>query len=310
MALSIASGSLKYNSAGSRLGRTFKINFGSSYISGGERLTASSVGLTSFESVIIAGVSGGYLFEPIINSTGEYALIKVITGGGSGGSEVVVYSGADIKGSANTNSENVDAAANPTNGALLKALDTFTNYAGTIVPTINPDRSRNIAIVINNDSGGPLDLFEGVTTFTITGTYRGAAQVEQITFTSTAGNKTIANTQFRYKYGVKPFTTVTNVTYDNAPAGGLKASLGIGSLIGLPSLLKTPAEADVTNITKNGAFVPVAGLVSTTNNTVNLDTLSDGDDFEITYNTASGGEVANGTDLSTLTNVPVEAYGY
>lgn len=310
MALTVVTNSLKYNSAGSRLGRTFKVNFDASYPFGGEILTASAIGLTSIESFISWGISGGYAYEPIISASGTTVAIKVITGGGGGGSQQVIYPGIDIKGSQNTPSPNVDAGASPTNGALLKALDTFTNYAGIIVPTINPDRPRNIAIVIANDSGGPLDLFEGVTTFTIQGTYLGFGQIEQVTLTSTAVNKTVADTRFRYIYGTKPFTTITQVGISNAPAGALKASLGIGSLMGLPSLLKTPAEADVTNITKNGAFVPVAGLVNTANNTVNLNPLVDGDDFEITFDTASGGEVPPTTDLSTLINVPFEAYGY
>lgn len=308
MALTVSN--LKFESAGSELKRRGTIAFDSSYLTGGESLTAVSLGLTRFNRVTLYP-KYGYIYETSYASIEPTSVsLKVIGGGGSGGSEIMVYPGNDIKGSANTNSENADAGANPTNGALLKALATFTSYAGTITPTINPDRARNIAIVINNDSGGALNLFEGTTTFTITGTYRGAAQSETVTFTSTAGNKSVANNQFRYKYGVKPFNTVTSVTYDNAPAGGLKASLGVGSLMGLPSLLKTPAEADVTQITKNGAFLAVTGLVSTTNNTVSIGALSDGDDFEITYNTASGGEVASGTDLSSLSAVEFEAYGY
>lgn len=310
MSLSIVANTLKRNSAGSQFRVTGKLAFDASYPTGGEALSAGFLGLSSIDTFQILGAASGYSYEPIVNAGGSSVAIKVISGGGSGGSEIQIYSGGDIKGSANTNSENADAASNPTNGALLKALDTFTNYAGTIAPSINPDRARNIAVVIANDSGNPLDLFEGVTTFTVTGTYRGAAQSETITFTSTAGNKSVADGKFRYKYGAKPFDTVSGVTYDNAPDGGLKASLGIGSLMGLPRLLKTPAESDVTHITKNGAFLAVTGLVNTINNTVNLGTLTDGDDFEITYNTASGGEVANGTDLSILTSVPFEAYGY
>lgn len=311
MALTIATNSLKYHSSGDQLKRNFKINFDSSYPAGGEALLASKVGLTVFESVIIGGVSGGYTYEPIVSANGTSVSFKVITGGGGGGSQVTVYPGSDIKGSANTNSENVDAAASPTNGDLIHALATFNSYAGSIPATTFPDRARNVAIVIANDSGGPLNLFEGITTFEVIGFYRGIEQTELITFTSTAGNKAIADAKFRYKYGVKPFTTIDGVNYTNAPAGTLKASLGIGSKLGLPTLLKTPDESDVTNITKNGAFVPPTGLVSAANNTVNLDTLADGDDFEITYNAApSGGEVPSGTNLSTLTNVPVEAYGY
>jgi len=309
MALTIAANSLQYHSSGDQSKRNFKVNFDDSYTQGGEVLLAAKVGLTVFQSVNM-GLSGGYLYEPVISANGTSVALKVISIGGQGGSQEIVYDKINVRGSAGTNSENADSATLPTNGIYLKGLATFTSYAGTIVPSTQPDIARNALIFIANDSGGSLDLFEGVTTFTVTGTYNGAAQVEAITFTSTAMNKAVATARNRYKYGVEPFSTITNVTITNAPAGALKAGLGLGSLIGLTAPLFTPAEADVTQITKNGANVPVAGLVSTTNNTVNLNPLTEVSTFEITFLTDSGGEIPNNTDLSTLINVPVEAYGY
>jgi hypothetical protein len=191
--------------------------------------------------------------------------------------------GGDLKGSANTDSANTDANALPTNGALYKAATLVSTLAGTITPTVQPGTGRNIGVFVTNDSGNPLNLYEGVTTFTITGTWRGAAQTSTITLTSTAGNKAIADGKFRYVYGTKPFDTVTSVTYNNAPAATLKLSLGPGSKLGLYRDLVTPAEADVVKLVKNATDLAVTGLVDTTNMTVNFGALADGDDVEIVY---------------------------
>lgn len=202
---------------------------------------------------------------------------------GSGGSTRSVLTGSDIKGSVNTDSENTDAAALPTNGSLLKSADVFSTYTSPVSSIAEPDVARNVGVFITNDSGGALDLFEGASVFTITGTYKGAAQTEAITITSTSGNKSVANTKFRYKYGAKPFDTVTSVAYTNAPAATLKLSFGIGSKIGLPVPLFGAATASVEKITKNAADLSPSGIVDTTNNTVNLGTLADNDDFQIVY---------------------------
>lgn len=147
----------------------------------------------------------------------------------------------------------------------------------------SPDIGRNMCITIQNDTGGALNLFEGVMTFTITGTYKGAAQTDTITFTSTVGNKAVAAARFRYKYGVKPFDTVTAVTLNNVPDNDVKIGAGLGSKVGLYNTLATPVEADVIKITKNAANLAPTGIVDTTNGTVNLGALADNNDFSINY---------------------------
>lgn len=340
--MSLTISNIVMQNAGSEMKAECVLAADTSYPTNGYTFNAISVGLGYFTSVKAQAVDTGYLIESVPTSDPAVTKLKFYYKAGSTpagtiaapaftatGTDRHCFSVSDLKGSANTDSENVDAATNPTNGALLKALDTFTNYAGTITPTISPDIGRNVAIVIKNDSGGALDLYEGVTTFALTGTYNGAAQTENITFTSSAGNKSVADTKFRYKYGSKPFDTLTSVAITNAPAGGLKASLGIGSKIGLPNTLKTPAEADVTKISKNAAHLSPSGIVDTTNNTVNLGALTDGDDVMAIYATLSGragtnsapaftgtagsagalSEVPNATNLSALTAIEIEAYG-
>ncbi|MBO9597795.1 MAG: hypothetical protein J7559_08250 [Cohnella sp.] len=278
------------------------ITFDDSYPTGGLTLSPEKLGLRAIEALLPAN-NGGYMFH-FDPSTGK---LVAYSGANTAYPILLSHAGGDIKGSANMDSENADAGALPTNGSAVAAATAVTAGAWTHGTLTQPDMGRNVCISITNDSGGALDLYEGVSTFTVTGTWRGAAQTETITFTSTSGNKSVANTKFRYKYGVKPFDTVTDITVDNEPADGLKISAGLGSKIGLPTALKTPAEADVTKITKTAANLSPSGIVNTTNNTVNLGTLADGDDFTIVYKTVDGitgttfSEVGNGTDLDSVT---------
>lgn len=272
------------------------ILFDSSYAFGGEVLGGNECGVPSLLALMDtnSGVSdGGYKFKYNV-ATGK---LQVFRGAGV---PISVYAQADIKGSANTDSENADAASLPTNGALLKAADTFANYTSPIGTITSPDIGRNVGIFITNDSGGNLNLFQGVTTYTITGLFRGVAQTDTVTFTSTVGNKVVATAKFRYKYGVKPFDSITSVAYDNAADATLKLSVGIGSKIGLPSPTANNVEADLIKLRKNAADLAITGLYST-NQTVNFGTLADADDISIEYSVATGQEVSNAFDLSAIT---------
>lgn len=280
----------------------YDVLFDSSYPAGGEALSPRSVGLidvVGFEWWGSNTVGSDYI--PIYDvQTGKI----VVNASGQGGTTTYAPGGGDINGSTNATSPNADAAA-PVNDADFLARTTFTVLAGTMTPTTQPDVPRNIMITVFNDSGGALDLFEGTTTFLITGTdFNGFAQTESVTLTSTAGNKSVANNQSRYVQGVKPFQTVTNVTITNAPAGALKGSLGPGSRIGLPVPLRTPAVADVIDITVNGATLTptatttAAGGVDTTNMAINVGTIADGADANFVFNASA--EVPAGTDLSTV----------
>lgn len=223
------------------------------------------------------------------------------------GSQVRTFApgGGDVKGATNPAGTEGTADQNsaPVNSGLYKAAATVTSLAGTITPTTQPAIPRNVMITVTNDSGGALNLYEGTTTFTITGTdVNGAALTETVALTSTSGNKSVANTKYRYVQGVKPFKTITSVTYDNAAAGNLKLSLGPGTRIGLPAKLSSGAHTDVLNISVNaapvtaGSTVANAGGVDTTNNAVNVGTIADGDDLSFTYR--DSGEVTTGEDIS------------
>lgn len=317
-----------YNSDGSHARRDVVLSFGSSYNSTGndattgETLTAASVGLTQIFNVSI-NEDAGYGFEPLgLDSKKPQAScrIKVFVGGfgtfSATGTAVYSETGSDIKGSANTDLTGAGGAA-PTNSALLSALAAADNTTAFTIAA-QPDVGRNIGVGINNNTGGPAS--GNAANYVIVGTWKGAAQNETISFS--AGDLTnVGNGNYCYKYGSKPFDTITSITPSAAQPANFRHVAGPGSKIGLYNNLKTPAEADVLKITKNAANLAPTGIVDTTNMTVNLGALADGDDFQIKYSSTSGStgtistvkgaEVANGTNLSSdLASVKATVFGY
>lgn len=275
------------------------IAFDTAYLTGGEALTAANLHLKTVDA-FLAEPKGAYAYlYDHANSK-----LKVISATGAG---LKTFTGADIKGSANTESPNTDQAACATNGEAVAAMAT-TATTWTHGALTNPDMGRNVCITVENTTGGALDLYEGAMKFTVTGTWRGIAQTEDITLTSTAGNKSVAANQFRYTYGSKPFDTVTNIVLDNVPADGIACGAGLGSKIGLPTNLLTPAAADVVDAIVNAAHYTLTDKVDATNMTVNVGAISDGADFTFMYYDSP--EVENGTDLSTIcASVPFVAFG-
>lgn len=285
---------------GNRRVRVADVTFDSSYGTGGEALTPDMLDFPTAIEYILPQDSGGYSFQfdatnkklLAYRQTAHTHAVTLDTGATAAGSShthtattktLCLSFSATCKGAANTDSENTDQAAEPTNGHAVEAVTAVAAGAWTKGTLTNPDVPRNLCVVIANPTGGGLNLYEGVMTFTLTGTYLGAAQTETITFTSTAGNKSVAAAKYRYKYGVKPFDTVTNMTLDNVPANALTIAAGYGAKIGLPNALPTPAAADVRMATKNAAALDPTTVVNTTNNTVNMTSLSDNDTFAILY---------------------------
>jgi hypothetical protein len=275
MALTVSN--LTTASIGNVLQARFRLAFDSSYLTGGELLTPAQIGLWTAQYFQVVSSEGGYAFDYDYTNT----KIKVfdVAGGGLTGTIAAASAGTpagtvgaptftgDALGTHthtptggtqrmlekyNTStdvdypsSENADQAGTVMAGVVV-GTDTFTNFAGSLTPIVQTSLiHRGIEIAIQNATGGALDLFEGVTTFTITGTFRGNAQVELLTFTSTAGNKSVGAAKFRYKLGTKPFDTITSITYDNSPAGALNCFVGLGNVFGLSNPLKTPDASDV-----------------------------------------------------------------
>lgn len=273
-----------------------------SYAAGGETFSGVK-GIGVIEGVIPMGlgVSGTSAVQYSYNkATGKMMAFSSGTGGAGGGTSLYTYvpGGGDIKGSANTDIAGVGSTI-PTNGGLISSAAAADNTTAFTI-ALSPDVGRNVGIGLLNDTGGA--SAGNAATYTVVGTWRGAAQSEVISFTA-PDLATIANGSYGYKYGVKPFDTVTSITPSAAQPANWDHVAGIGSLLGLPTDLATPIEADVTKITKNGADLAPTGLVDTTNMTVNLGTLADGADVSIQYledasGTGAAGEVTDGTDLS------------
>lgn len=273
-----------------------------SYATGGELFNGVK-GIGVIEGVIPMGpaVSGTSMVTFGYNkTTGKMMAFSGGSGGAASGTRVNSYvpGGGDIKGSANTDLDGVGGAL-PTNGNLISTAAAANNTTAFTI-AVNPDVARNIGIGLLNGTGGA--SVGNACAFAIVGTFRGAAQLETITFI--AGDvATIANGSYAYKYGAKPFDAVTSITPTVAQPASWSHVAGVGSKLGLPTDLATPLEADVTKITKNGADLANTGLVNTTNMTVNLGALTNGDDVAIQYledasGSGAGAEVAAATVLS------------
>lgn len=186
-----------------------------------------------------------------------------------------------------------DQAALNTNGARIVAEDTVTNLLaqlaadGTLTIAAQPDVARNVVIAAHNDSGGALNLYEGTTTFRVTGVFRGETQVEDISVTSSAANKAIANAKYRAWSGVKPFDSITSITLVTpiaaVPAAGLKLAVGIGVLMGLPVKPYGNVKEDIVHLIIDGTLTDIGTLYSAANNTIDINTIADSKGWQVIY---------------------------
>jgi hypothetical protein len=232
---------------------------------------------------ILAMVSAG--FTPAGTNSAP-----AFTGTASTSSETITYApgGGDIKGSANTDQKSADQAGKPTNADLIDTLHAVAAGAWTYSEDLEMPTSRNVCILFKADAAG--STLPTTTTATVTGTFRGAAQTEDIVFDFTAVT-----------------STLTNIA---AGQNDLLIGVGIGSKLGLPVDLVTPAEGDVDKIVKNGANLSPSGIVDTTNMTVNLGTLADGDDVAIQFKTLEPAITPAGTVAAPVfTGTAVSAAG-
>lgn len=283
-----------------------------SYVVGGETLTPGQFRLGVFEWLpsfsLHKSDMTSILFAAFNHTTGKLCYYWPGEGGGSSSIDFA-YTPADLKGATTVvaGSVTADQAAAPVNSGFFQAATANSVLAGTCVLTGGPDVGRNVMATIGNVSGGALDINAagGSVVFTVTGKFRGVAQVDTITFTVSAGQSSVANNKFRFAQGVKPFDSITSVTYTGTGAMGaaLQVSIGPGSLIGLPQDRVTPADADVLSFSVSGVAKVVAGAFSDANKTVEVGTTADAWDLQLVYKVAGGAgnfmaEVAAGTNLS------------
>jgi hypothetical protein len=302
---------MSHNVFGNKTAYIADIALDSSYATGGYDFDTEALFGIHYPEIVLAPPVSGIIFG--FNATSKKLLAYR-------SALAVQQHCKSVLGSANTNAETADGAGLPTNGALISAVETQANIVtalGVLVIAAQPDIARNVCIVVTNDSGGALNLYVGTTSFLVTGTYKGAAQTETISITVTDAQKSVANTpKYRYKYGLKPFSTITTIVQTNYAvdkmANALKISAGVGSKIAILNTLATPAAADIFHADIKGTAYDASAKVDTTYNTVNLGTLTNADDFTIEYlaaGVAGSTEVPNGQDLSALTSVPVMVIG-
>jgi len=308
------------------------VTFPSSYSAGGLALSAADLGWNNV-SCVWAQSKGGLDFEyDHLNAKLKAYLGSTDTSG------VFAYSpgGGDVKGATAITGAmgTADQAADIVNAATWVAYQSFTTINGAAGSfgsiTAQPPLPRNAVVSVKNASGGALNLFAGTMTITVTGTFRGAAQVEAIACTLTGGQKAVANTKFRAFAGAKPFDSITSVTIDAtslasivAADGALQIGIGPGVLFGFPVAPDTGTNGDITSFSVNAAARAVAGNTDFANQTLNVGTIADGDDIAVIYKidveavsgTAYGTsfalpEVPASTDLSGLGEVLVFAVGH
>jgi hypothetical protein len=299
MALTISS--LVPDLAGQRVRIQGRIAFDSSYATSGESLLARHIGLSVIDSLHVYPKSG-YSFE--YNYVTGLLKANAISGAGATTQLNYVPGGGDIKGSVTTD-VGIAAGTLQTNGSLISSL-ADAEVTTTMTIAVNPDVGRNISVSFKNTVAGAST--GNATGCVITGTFRGAAQTETISFTALELTSTAQN-EVATKYGSKPFDTVTSVTNPVAQPASWQHAVGIGSKIGLPVDPANNVEADLIKLTKNAADLAITGLYDATNKTVNFGTLADGADISILYLIRAAGEVGSAFDLSALTNVEFEALG-
>lgn len=273
------------------------VTFDASYVTDGEDFAASGSTLNVAQNKVVGVEVIGGNAASLKYRFGYNTSAKKLLAFASNSGELVAYAvgDGDIKGSANTN-VGIASGTLPTNGALVSSLASANNTTAFTIAA-SPDVPRNVSISFKNTNAGAST--GNAVSVVITGTFRGAAQTETISFTALELTSTTQN-EVATKYGSKPFDTVTSITNPTAQPSGWQHSAGIGSKLGLPSDLFTPIEADVTKLTKNGANLSPSSIVDTTNMTVNFGTLADGDEASIQYRAAAQ-QVASGVDLSGVT---------
>jgi hypothetical protein len=220
----------------------------------------------------------------VFNRSTHKLMIYSRTGGGL---QTYNPGGGDIFGGVNTDSMLGDEAALPLNANLIDTLHAV--QAGPVwaySEDNEPDVARNVCILLKAAAAGSV-IPAGTYTFTVTGTFRGAAQVETISFVFAGVEGTIAADQHRYLYGVKPFERITSVVITPAHLANLPADLligvGVGTKLGLPSETLTNAEADILKLVNTGVDVAVAGKFDGTNKTVSMGSLANADNISIQY---------------------------
>jgi hypothetical protein len=317
--MSLTITNVKRSNMGNRRVRVFNAAFDSSYPTGGEVLSPASIGLRHIDEVFISNpvLLGYQLSWDRVNK-------KILVYQGSGVKRRLVtqyHAGTSQVTDEAATSQTVDSAACVGSAAApcwrqLAAVAGGPTWAVGAVGTAAAYIPRNARIVFLAPGGG-CNLYEGTAVYTLTGTWRGAAQTENITVTNALANKAVAAANYRWTEGVKPFDTITGCTIDSAahlPDVGCQIGVGIGARIGLHEGLADGTTASFRHAAINEALIASApAYCDATNETYNCSDALSGDipaAAEILLNYWAGGEVPDTKSLAALTGVQCMAIGW
>jgi hypothetical protein len=286
---------------------TGQLDFDSSYPTGGEPILTSLFGVTNVRYFNVepkAGYTFSYDYDNnkllAYSGTAAGSISSDSAGTPSGSNSAPAFTGSaasmnekienwsiqNIKGGAadTAGSMTTDQASGPVNDDQIDTYAAVAAGAWTYTENNEIDFPRNVCIALWNDTVGAIAMEEAAFSALVSGYYRGASQSDTISETFTAGNKSIAAAQFRWKNGVKPFDSITSVTITGLTANQntLKIGVGIGRLLGVPQDTKNAVAADFTKIVKNSANV-TSVIYNDTHKTIDIGALSDNDDIDISY---------------------------
>jgi uncharacterized protein (DUF2147 family) len=214
-----------------------------------------SGGYTSHGLLIGKGVVGGLVMRNTVNGAnndivvkGENVVLAYNKGNGASLSNVYVRGGINNKIYNHTfyssgagavgiqldaqdarSSENEDTTT-PTSAEVLSSFASIAEGGSVVLVSPQAEVCFRPRIILKNPTAGSLNLYEGVTTYTIVGVYKGNAVSESVTFTSSAANKAVAAGKYRYKTAANVYDSLTSVTVTNIPASGITTAIGAAGI--------------------------------------------------------------------------------
>lgn len=190
------------------------------YADGGIEIPPSRLGLT-LPYAVIPAPAGGFVFE----WDHQANKLKAFTFATDIGYNIPSILGAS------EDAGKADADANPAdvvNGDYIIPYVSAGDNEWEHDAVNQPDVARSVVITVFNPTSDPV-AGPAAMTFTVTGTFRGATQTEDIVFTwDNTAKRAVGAGKYRFKTGKKAFDTIDDVSLDTTGAAAVSESLEIG----------------------------------------------------------------------------------